>query len=267
MKKKRNIKKFNELFEASVGEDGLKNFKFGEKNSLDTFMEDNEKFFYSNNLTVSENDGIYVITNENDDLYTISKEDEGYLVSYSLENGQVGEYFMPLYDIINDIPTKLIRSNKAIAPIDLVEYGIDKKYIASENEEEIIEKKNTSENGKITMTTPEASISNNKDYNFDPTPGHKDTNPYYNNVNSKRIEIGDPDPIKSFKEWSGKFWRKSGDQYKKYEPNSGVSEEEETVGLEYSNNSNAFVDIANTEIKYKTWNKKYENNKNIKKED
>lgn len=82
---------------------------------------------------------------------------------------------------------------------------------------------------KTTLTTPEASIKQNKIYNFDPTPGHEDTNPWYSKVISKRIEIGTEDPVKSFKEWSGKYWRKKGEEHLKYEPNSGVPEDEETT--------------------------------------
>ncbi len=271
------IKKYDELFETSLGEDGLEFFSFSDDTTLDDFMESNRRYFDFNNIKIANNDGIYVLTNNNDDLYTISKEKDGYFVSFSLANGGMDEYFMPLNDILLDIPKKLVRKKDNVAPVDLMEYGIDKKSIASENEEEIVEKKGDtstkkiSEAGKVGLTTPEASIANNKDYNFDAMPGHKDTNPYYNNVNSKRIEIGSPNPVEDFKNWSGKFWRKEGEQHLKYEPNSGVSEEEETIELPDSNNSKDFVDIADAERKYKTWNQSYENVKSfsdyIKKED
>jgi len=236
------IKKYEDMFEASVNDDGLQYFRFGKKTLLDSFIEKNDNFFKSNRLEVNDNDndGVYCITNDSDDLYTISKKGDVYFVTYSSSNGQVDEYYITIDDILSDIPLKLLRSQKIVPPVDLMKYGIDKKYISSENEEDILEKKSkaketsktkNSEICKVGLTTPEASIANNKGYNFDAMPGHTDTNPYYNNVNSKRIEIGDQDPIKSFKEWSGNFWRKDGEEHLKYEPNSGVSQEEKVKSI------------------------------------
>ena len=250
-------------FEAFVGDDGeLQGFdtnKYqddnypedlgysGTKNKLEQLISDLKPFLDSNNISIHDNEGTFVLSNENDDMYSISDDIEhnsgGYLIYASLtDDGSTEEYYLnDNEEIVSDIQSKLLRSNNIVPYADLMKYGFKRTdAFASENEEEITEKKSKSKSkskskdsivGTTTLTTPEASIKINQGANFDPTPGHKDTNPWYSNVISKRIEIGSSDPVKSFKEWSGKYWRKKGEEHLKYEPNSGVSQKEKVKSI------------------------------------
>jgi hypothetical protein len=244
-------------FEAFVGDDGElqgfdkdkyqddnypKNLGFkGEKDKLEQLISDLRPFLESNNITIHDNEGTFVLSNENDDMYSISKDIEndgdGYLIYASLtDDGSTEEYLLDNNEeVVSDIQSKLLRSNNIVPYVDLMKYGFKRTdAFASENEEEITEKKSKSKNseeGHTTLTTPEASIKNNKGSNFEPTKGHADTNPWYKNVISKRIEIGSKDPVKSFQQWSGKYWRKKGEENLKYEPNSGVPQKEKVKSI------------------------------------
>ena len=79
--------------------------------------------------------------------------------------------------------------------------------------------KNDAKNVEIFNKQKNKVINQNKEYNFDAIPKgkFKDKDPNYDIVHSNKIEIGDPNPVKKFKEWSGKYWRKKKDRYKKYE--------------------------------------------------
>lgn len=251
----KNIKKF----EAFVGDDGeLQGFdkdKYqdenypehlghaGKMNKLEQLISDLRPFLESNNITIHDNEGTFVLSNENDDMYSISLDIEnggdGFLIYASLtDDGSVEEYYLnDNAEVTSDIQSKLLRTTNNVPYADLMKYGFKRTdTFASENEEEITEKKSKSKSkdsivGTTTLTTPEASIKINKGANFDPTPGHKDGNPWYSNVISKRIEIGSKEPVKSFQQWSGKYWRKKGEEHLKYEPNSGVPQKEKVKSI------------------------------------
>ncbi len=68
-----------------------------------------------------------------------------------------------------------------------------------------------SEDGNIKRfnAVKDATIAQNKEYNFEPIPASfKDKDPNYDIVISKKIEIGDPNPVKKFREWDGKYWER-----------------------------------------------------------
>ncbi len=59
----------------------------------------------------------------------------------------------------------------------------------------------------------------NKGYNWSAFPeGSKSKDKWYSNTHTNTIEIGDPDPVKKFKEWNGKYWRSDSSKKQKDEP-------------------------------------------------
>ena len=67
----------------------------------------------------------------------------------------------------------------------------------------------------------------NKKYDWDSKPdSSRSDDKWYRYVYKHEIGIGDPDPVKKFKDWIGKFWRESGTETDKYEPKSVVSNKE-----------------------------------------
>jgi hypothetical protein len=226
--KKNKIMLFEAFVDGNDEDSDLGGSNSPKTNRLKRIMKDMNPFLRANNIRLQINGSDYVLTNSKGDLLTLSENDDknGFTALSSLvENGDMDEYQLgSIEDIIIDIKHKLIEVKNVLGSNDLSDYGMDKSSLPSENEEVF-------ENEKTTLTTPEASIKLNKGYNFEPTPGHKDTNPWYSNVISKRIEIGSTDPVKSFQEWGKNYWRKNGEQHLKYEPNSGVPQEEKVKSI------------------------------------
>lgn len=90
-----------------------------------------------------------------------------------------------------------------------------------EFEEEMNEQSKTSDGKNVEIFNKQFNkVKNqNKEYNFSPIPdSFRDKDPNYQYVISKKIEIGDKNPVKKFKQWNGNYWRKRKDRNKKYEP-------------------------------------------------
>lgn len=64
-------------------------------------------------------------------------------------------------------------------------------------------------NIKLFNKQKDSVIAQNKEYNGDPIPdSFKDKDPNYDIVISRKIEIGDPNPVQKFREWDGKYWER-----------------------------------------------------------
>ena len=99
------------------------------------------------------------------------------------------------------------------------------KYLKTHNE--LSEKKGEEKN--LELGDLSKSVNLNKQYDWDAVPqSAKSDDRWYANANKSEIAIGDADPVAKFKEWSGKYWRYSGEEKQKYEPRSGVEQKAET---------------------------------------
>jgi len=255
-------------FEAFVGDDGLKDFEFKGKvtNTLVDFMDRNSDQLRNNGISIypsDDNEFYGLIKDDNFVSIGISKVGNDILFDYNLDNGDRGELTIKDAtddDIFKGIFRYLGTSNKLVGKGEFKDPRIDitdadQNHFASENEEDAFEKKSKE---KVGLTTPDSSIKMNKGFNVKTAPDkHKDSNPWYSNVKSKRIEIGSKNPVKDFKEWNSKYWRRSGEEKLKYEPNSGIPEHEEiTKPLKDMDSSSDFVDIGDTVKNFKNWSGK-----------
>jgi hypothetical protein len=225
-------------FESHVNKDGSFELNFNDKDytELQKFIDQNESFFAKNGISHYVNEEDFVFQNEDGDLYLVEVDyvDGGYITSYDLANGQMGEqvHVDDIETIQHEMIETLLRGRSNVALVDLMAVNKDfmknKHALASENEEEIVKEDKVLKLKEFkTLTTPEASHNVNKHYNWDSKPdSHRSDDKWYAYVYKHEIGIGEADPVAKFKEWSGKYWRPAGSETDKYEPNSGVSNKE-----------------------------------------
>ncbi len=189
------------------------------KSPLDELMVKLDSELELQGVYITKNDDTYIIENSDLDIYKVTSIYENgewlYKTVLMLSDGSDLDYisFSPQY-VIYDIKRRMIKTRY------IKTYIVDKtpidslsKFSVSENEEDVME--------------------NSSEYNFNPIPFKKDKNNTGSTANFKTIKIGEKNPIKQFKKMSGKYWRKRGEQYKKYEPNSGIPSKELVKSLEY----------------------------------